>query len=161
VRSIHRSPIFVAVLALSACASASESTFVRQNGTNPEPTKLAADAKDCGRVGTSAGGLTSGGLLGAAQGAYWGAAQGAADGGKSGNNPLAAAAGLVFGSVFGLFAGAFGAGSGDNYDLCMARHGYQRIDIEQAADASDAPVIVRRVLPALSEPNPDPYAALE
>ena len=54
------------------------------------------------------------------------------DAGESGNNPLELLALLTVGPVMGLFAGAFASGGGDNYDLCMARKGYQRVDQQQA-----------------------------
>ena len=149
-RSIYRSPIFAAVLVLSACAS-DEAAFIRQNGAVPEPKRLEADAKDCGRVGTPTSGYLGGGLLGAARGAYYGAGQGAADGAAQGDgSALDALGGMTLGFLAGMVTGAFGSASGDNYDLCMARKGYQRVDAQQVqavTETETAPVIVRRTQP--------------
>jgi hypothetical protein len=126
VRFIHHPLILTAALALAACAS-DDATFVRQNGTLPEPKMLEADAHDCRKVGKSTAGVFDNALAGAGQGFY--------DGAHSSNNPLAAIATAGAGAVFGLFIGAVNEGPGDNYNLCMARKGYQLAGAQQAEAA--------------------------
>jgi len=111
---------------LSGCAS-EETTFIRANGTRPETRQLAAATATCTRPEASVLGVLGGAIKGAAVGPYYGLVYGA----KSG--PVGAVTGAGIGLLAGPFVGAADAFPRDDFDLCMAREGYQRVDPEQAA----------------------------
>ena len=116
------------VLLLCGCANDSPTTFIRQNGTRPEPQQLAAANAECYRPGASVGGFLTGTAEGAAGGLFAGTLYGATQAG-----PLGAVAGAGLGLLVGLVGGGADTIPPDDYDLCMARMGYQRVDAEQAA----------------------------
>lgn len=110
----------------AGCAS-DETTFIRANGTWPEPRHLAAADAACSRPGASVLGVIGGAAEGAAVGPYVGLVYGAQSG------PIGAVAGAGIGLLAGPVIGAIDAIPPDDYDFCMAREGYQRVDLEQAA----------------------------
>lgn len=127
-------------VAMLACACATDhGTFVRQNGAAPEPKVLEADAHECDKVRPSIFTYLGGALAGAGAGVVVGVAGfgGGSGGGSSG--ALQIAGGAALGALVGLVVGAIAAEPGDNYDLCMARKGYQRVDEHQTAPQT-APV---------------------
>jgi hypothetical protein len=135
---------------LAGCAS--DSTFTIA-GRAPNPTAFEEDASACRHsVGPSVARFFGGTLLGAANGAY----VGAASGGSSGDAALlGAAAGAVIGVLAGAVSGAVDSVSGDNYDLCMVRKGYQPVD-PQSAHAEPSPTVERQSGPMLIRSPNDP-----
>jgi hypothetical protein len=120
-------------LVLSACANDDNTTaFIRQNGTWAEPQQLAVASAACTRSGPSVGGFIAGAAMGAAGGFSVGAVAGAAEAG-----PFGAVAGAGLGFLAGLVGGAADTIPPDDYDFCMARKGYQRVDAATALAPSE------------------------
>jgi hypothetical protein len=125
--------VICAALLVSACAS--DTSFVIA-GRKPNPKAFEEDASACSGVGSSVEGFLGGALGGVASGAYLGAVSGA---GRPEATLVGAAGGAVLGLVIGAGVGLADSFSGDNYDLCMVRKGYQVASTEGQA----APTITR------------------
>ena len=138
----RHSALVLAVLLLAGCAS--DATFTIA-GRTPDPKVLEDDASDCRSVGPVLASFLGGALLGAANGAQVGASSGGADAG--------AVAGAAIGSLIGLVTGAVTSVSGDGYDRCMAKKGYQRVEtpVETAAAATPTPVAPTPIAPRTIE----------
>jgi len=136
----------VGLIALLVSGCASDSTFVMA-GRTPNPKALEEDASDCRSAGPAASGFFGGALLGAASGAQAGAPTGTA--------PAGAAIGAVLGSLIGLVVGTVESVSGDGYDQCMKKKGYQIAATPTAPLADSTPAAVEPVilmLPVGGEP---------
>jgi hypothetical protein len=126
-RRFSNLPALCLIAAFSTGCASDETTFIRSNGTWPEPRQLAAASATCTRPGASVLGVVGGAVKGAAVGPYLGLVYGAQSG------PIGAVAGAGIGLLAGPVIGAMDAIPPDDYDFCMARSGYQRVDPEQAA----------------------------
>jgi hypothetical protein len=128
------------VLLLAGCASDASFTMA---GRTPNPKALEEDASDCRSVGPAMSGFFGGALLGAASGAQVGASSSTAGAG--------AAAGAVLGSLIGLVVGTADSVSGDGYDHCMQKKGYQiastaAVPVDAGTPAPSEPVVFIRAL---------------
>jgi hypothetical protein len=147
-----------AALSLSACASDKAFTIA---GRPPNPKAFEEDASSCSGVGRSIGNFFGGALTGAAAGAALGVQ--AASG-----QPEAAAVGAAAGGAVGLLIGA-GVGiadsvSGDNYDVCMVKKGYQiaaaKPDAANQPGASNPPPLNAEAETAIAS-DADPEVAAQ
>ena len=149
--AIRRVTIFAVVLpALLLQACASDTLFVRPDGSAPAPQRLEADGSDCRNLGPLLAGFLSGALFGAAEGAIGGAA--------SGDAGIGAAVGAGVGGVIGLIVGGVASASGAGYEECMAKKGYRQAAVPRQeippTETPDAPVIEPVVQSASSAPRP-------
>lgn len=119
--------LLTVVLLLGACAS--DATFTRQNGLQPDPKQVEADASACRSFWPLVGGFFVGAAYGAAQGALVGAASGGAD--------VGAIIGAGAGGVIGLTIGAVQSAAGDGYERCMSSKGY--VQAETPIRSDDVP----------------------
>ena len=115
-----RYALFVACLALSACASPAVDTAAP--GFNQ--TQYTFDLDDC-RGGTALSAVMRG-LGGAVVGSFYGAAHGAIHGAAHGDSKESAIIGVAVGSVVGFAAGAYTPIERQESELrqCLSRKGY-------------------------------------